>query len=326
MKDTLLRVKNLEIEFETKIGVVKVAEDISFEIYEGETLCLVGESGCGKSVVAMSIMGLLPENVKLSGDIWYRGKELLQCNAKDMLSIRGKEIAMIFEQPMSCLNPVMAVGEQIAEAYIANNKCSKRQAAAEAKLKLEEVGIPSKRYSEFPHELSGGMQQRVMIAIALACAPRLLIADEPTTSLDVTVQYQILDLLHSLKERYKMSLFMITHDLGVVAEMADKVGVMYAGTMMELSSVKDFFFKPCHPYSKALLNVVSGNKLNPIAGNVPNLMTKGEGCPFHSRCEEAAEQCIKEKPEYRFICNRMERCHFAGVNSSKRDDKVILSL
>lgn len=326
MKDTLLKVKNLKVEFQTKAGIVRVAEDISFEINEGETLCLVGESGCGKSVVAMSIMGLLPENAKLSGEIWYREKELLHCNPKDMLSIRGKEIAMIFEQPMSCLNPVMTVGEQITEAYMANNKCSKRKAISETKLKLEEVGIPSKRYSEFPHELSGGMQQRVMIAIALACGLRLLIADEPTTSLDVTVQYQILELLYSLKERYKMSLFMITHDLGVVAEMSDSVGVMYAGTMMELSSAKDFFLKPCHPYSKALLNVISGNKLNPIAGTVPNLMEKSEGCPFYLRCEEAVEKCIKEKPKSRFIYNRMERCHFAGVNSSKRYDKIILPL
>lgn len=325
MDKSLLMVKNLKIEFKTKIGIVRVADDISFQINEGETLCLVGESGCGKSVVAMSIMGLLPQNAKVSGEIWYKGKDILQCNKKELCRFRGKEIAMIFEQPMSCLNPVMSVGDQIAEAFIANNKCSKQEAIAEAKQKLEEVGIPARRYLEFPHELSGGMQQRVMIAMALACRPSLLIADEPTTSLDVTVQYQILELLHSLKDHYKMSLFMITHDLGVVAEMSDIVGVMYAGTLLELSPVRDFFFKPWHPYSRALINVVKGNALNPIRGTVPNLMDIIDGCPFHLRCVEAVEQCLKVKPQPKFIHNRMERCHFAGVNSNKTDDQIILS-
>lgn len=316
MSEILLKVDNLKIEFDTRVGKVKVVDDISFEVHENETFCIIGESGCGKSVVATSIMGMLPSNANMGGQIWYKGKNISKYNEAEFTSLRGKEIAMIFEQPMSCLNPVMPIGVQIAEAFKGNNACSQKYALEQAKHMLEEVGISAERYKQFPHELSGGMQQRVMIAIALACQPKLLIADEPTTSLDVTVQLQILDLLYKLKERYQMSLLMITHDLGVVAEMADTVGVMYAGTMLELSSVNDFFLRPEHPYSSALINIISNNTLNPIHGSVPNLMETIVGCPFYPRCTKAQAVCGRRKPQLKIINNRMERCHFAGINQS----------
>ncbi len=326
MRKPLLEVKDLQIKFETKRGTIAVSDGVSFAIGENETLCLVGESGCGKSVVAVSIMGLLPAHARVAGEIRYREADLLQCSPGEWSRFRGREIAMIFEQPMSCLNPVISAGRQIAEAYAANNRCSKREALAEARRKLDEVGIPENCFVKFPHELSGGMQQRVMIAIALACRPNLLIADEPTAALDVTVQCQILELLHCLKDRYRMSMLLITHDLGVVAEMADTVGVMYAGTMMELSGVEDFFYRPGHPYSRALMNVVAGNALSPIRGSVPHLLEPVPGCPFHARCVDAVEQCRRARPQPRIVNGRMERCHhFTGDNSGRQLDQMVSS-
>ena len=310
----ILEINDLNIHFKTRYGLVNVVEDVSLGIREKETLCIVGESGCGKSVLAVSILGLLAKNATITGKINFCGKDIL--NNSDR-SFRGKEIAMIFEQPMSCLNPVMNVGTQIAEAIQENRCCSKQLAVEEAKSIFDEVGIPLKRFSEYPHQFSGGMQQRVMIAIALACRPKLLIADEPTTSLDLTVQYQILELLESVKERYSLSMLMITHDLGVVAKMADKVAVMYAGTLLEMSPVREFFKSPSHPYSKDLLGVVSEDKLNPIEGRVPDLTEKIEGCPFHARCKIRTEKCVKNKPEPHYFGDRMEKCHFAGDYTSR---------
>lgn len=316
----LLEIKNLNIRFETRYGTVNVVDNINLSIDRGETLCIVGESGCGKSVLAVSVLGLLPENAVVTGEINYRGRNIAGRADK---SFRGKEIAMIFEQPASCLNPVMSVGAQIAEAIRVSTGCTKKQSIKEAKSRLDEVGIPVKRFNEYPHQFSGGMQQRVMIAMALASRPSLLIADEPTTSLDLTVQYQILELLERIKRHYELSMLIITHDLGVVAEMADTVAVMYAGTLLEVSPVRDLFKNPVHPYSKALMEVVSGSSLNPIAGSVPNLMEKIEGCPFHARCSLCSERCISDKPEPYYFNNRMEKCHLAEAHSSPSFDKNV---
>ena len=299
------------------MGPVKVADHVSFEVKDGETLCLLGESGCGKSVVALSIPGLLPGNAVVTGKILFQGKDLLAMAERQRRKTRGSQITMIFEQPMSCLNPVMKIGEQIAETLRANAGIDKRQARREAQRRLSEVGIPGRCTVNFPHELSGGMQQRVMIAMALACNPRLLIADEPTTALDLTVQRQILDLLKHLIAQYGTSLLIITHDLGVAAEMADVVGIMYAGTLMEYSPVLPFFQSPGHPYSNALLDVISGSELQPIPGNVPSLTELPPGCPFHQRCGLAEDICRQRKPAPFYNGLRMERCHFAGFNQSR---------
>jgi peptide/nickel transport system ATP-binding protein len=266
-----------------------------------------------KSVVALSILRLLPENAVVSGAIIYKGHDLLTCPSKQLLTYRGREIAMIFEQPASCLNPVMSIGEQLAEVYRAHG-CSKREARAKAHTKLAEVGISPKRYSAYPHELSGGMQQRVMIALAIACEPTLLIADEPTTSQDVTIQRQLLDLLGELQDRYQMALLLITHDLGVVAEMADTVGVMYAGYMMEIAKVGGFFKEAGHPYVNALRRLFVDGRLNPIEGNVPNLSETIVGCPFFPRCPEPLPICNKYKPEPKFVMGKMQRCHRGGAD------------
>ena len=314
--ESLLHLREVSIAFRTRMGAVKVADRISFEIKRGETLCLLGESGCGKSVIALSIPGLLPDNAVVTGEILYRGEDLLSMPAGERRKTRGREIAMIFEQPMSCLNPVMNIGEQIAETLRANYHVGKREAREEAERRMDEVGIPRRRFSDFPHELSGGMQQRVMIALALACNPKLLIADEPTTALDLTVQRQILDLLNGLKDRYGTSLLIITHDLGVAAEMSDAVGVMYAGALMEYSPVYEFFQCPGHPYSNALLNVISGRELRPIPGSVPSLTELPPGCPFHLRCDQAENICRLKRPEPIHNGRRMERCYFAGFDQS----------
>ncbi|MFH0995420.1 MAG: ABC transporter ATP-binding protein [Pseudomonadota bacterium] len=315
---TLLMLREVDIQFPSKSGMIKIAESISFDLKVGETLCLLGESGSGKSLVALAIPGLLPHNAIAKGRILYRGKDLLSRTDKELTKIRGKDIAMIFEQPMGCLNPMMTVGEQIAESLYSdkeNGKGKERwEARKEAKRRMDEVGIPDQRFSDYPHELSGGMQQRVMIAMALACNPKLLIADEPTTALDLTLQRQILDLLNDLKQRYNTSLLIVTHDLGVAAEMSDSVAVMYAGRLMEHAPVQEFFARPAHPYSRALLNIISGEKLQPIPGNVPNLMELPEGCPYHPRCEHTLEECRKTVPPSTRLENRMVRCHNALCN------------
>ncbi|EGW37989.1 ABC transporter ATP-binding protein [Desulfosporosinus sp. OT] len=318
MEKTLLKVQDLAVEFRTRHGPVRAADRISFEVKPQETFCLVGESGCGKSVVALAILGLLPANALVNGGVWYRGSNLLPYSTPEQKLVRGREIAMIFEQPMGCLNPVMSIGEQIMEAYGVNNECSKQEARRGAKRLIEEVGISARRIRDYPHELSGGMQQRVMIAMALACQPSLLIADEPTTSLDVTVQYQIIQLLRDLKTRYAMSLLLITHDLGVVAEMGDRVAVMYAGNLLEITNVHDFFFTPGHPYSRALIKVVEGNSLNPIQGNVPSLTDQLPGCPFYARCPEAISLCGEIRPRASYLNNKMERCHLVQFDASRK--------
>jgi len=303
----LLRISNLRVSFPTKAGVVQASDGVNLEINQGESLCLVGESGCGKTIVALSIVRLLPENAQISGEIRFKGKNLLSLAKEEMRRIRGREIAMVFEQPATCLNPVFTVGDQIAEAVRVHEKCSKKESKERAIELMEMVGIPSpqKRYNQYPHEFSGGMQQRAMIAIALAFRPSLLIADEPTTSLDVTIQAQIMELLKDLVSKFRTSLFLITHDLAVAAEMCDKVAVMYAGDVMEKGRVSQVFKQPKHPYTKALLEAISEDGLRPIKGSVPELTRPPTGCKFHPRCPLATDACREVRPEMK----NGVRCH-----------------
>ena len=316
MKASLLSIKNLNVNFRTKAGLVRVSNEVNLEIAEGKTLALVGESGCGKTIIALAIMRLLVENALITGEIWFKGRNLCALNKEEIRNVRGKEIAAIFEQPASCLNPVMRVGEQIAEAVMACEKCTKREAIRQAKELMETIGIPAARYRDYPHEFSGGMQQRAMIAMALAGRPALLIADEPTTALDVTVQAQILELLKKLTEQYNTSMLLITHDTGVIAEMADSVAVMYAGTILEYGSINSVLRNPQHPYTKALLGAIGEEELNPLPGMVASLCAIPPGCPFHPRCASFSEVCSCEIPEL-FIANGSEvRCHYAGGNKA----------
>jgi peptide/nickel transport system ATP-binding protein len=301
----LLRVEELRVRFRTDAGPVRAVDGVSFAIPRGGTLALVGESGCGKSVTALSILRLLPEPQAEvpSGRVEFEGEDLLGVDAARMRSIRGDRIAMIFQEPMSCLNPVYPVGDQIAEAILTHRVASPAEARAEAVALLDRVGIsePGRRVDEYPHQMSGGMRQRVMIAMALACDPMLLIADEPTTALDVTIQAQILELLARLQAELDMAILLITHDLGIVAELAQRVVVMYAGAVVEEAAVPDLFQRPRHPYTAGLLRSVprldAGDQaLRPIAGSVPDALHLPGGCRFHPRCPFAIPRCEAEEP------------------------------
>ncbi|PLT28993.1 ABC transporter ATP-binding protein [Peribacillus deserti] len=303
MAQTILEIDNLMTKFKTANGEVSAVRGISFSLKKGETLCVVGESGCGKSITALSIMGLLAGNARSEGSINFDGKNLLQLKNDEMRKIRGNDISMIFQEPMTALNPTFTVGFQLCEPLMIHRKLSKKAAIQKGIDLLKQVGIPlpEKRMKQYPHELSGGMRQRVMIAIALACNPRLLIADEPTTALDVTIQAQILDLLNDLKDEFQTSLIMITHDMGVVAEVADRVIVMYAGEIIEEGTVEEIFNNPQHPYTKGLLSSVPNVddphfKLNPIPGTLPNLNEQISGCRFNPRCPHAMEKCLQQSP------------------------------
>ena len=300
---SLLEVKNLKTYFATRRGEIRSVDDVSFTIERGETLSLVGESGCGKSVTALSVMRLVsaPGRV-VGGEIRFEDRDLLKLGEEEMRAIRGDDIAMIFQDPMTSLNPVFTVGEQIAEAIRLHRKVSKREAWNQAIEGMRDVTIPSPetRAKNYPHELSGGMRQRVMIAMALACDPKLLIADEPTTALDVTIQAQILDLLKELREKRNLALLLITHDLGVVAETSDRVAVMYAGKIVEEASASQLFNRPRHPYTEGLLRAVprldeqrEGRmlRLQTIEGVVPNPLELPPGCRFAPRCQYAESQC-----------------------------------
>jgi oligopeptide/dipeptide ABC transporter ATP-binding protein len=321
----LLDIKGLNVSFYTQKGVVKAVRDLDLWVNKGETLALVGESGCGKSVTAASILRLIPEPPgKIdSGEIILEGRDLLKLSAKEMQSIRGDRISMIFQEPMSSLNPVFKIGDQIAEVFITHYGYKKKEAIEKAVEMLDFVKIPApeKRVKSYPHQLSGGMRQRVMIAMALSSPnPGLMIADEPTTALDVTIQAQILDLMKELQEKIHMSLLLITHDMGVVAEMANRVAVMYAGRKVEAGDVYTIFEKPMHPYTVGLLNSMPSNekykhsgRLEAIDGNVPSLLNIGDGCPFESRCKYAKDICKKEFPVMKDFGNEHAVwCHFAG--------------
>jgi len=321
----LLEVDNLQTHFGTPDGVVRAVEGVSFHINAGETLGIVGESGCGKSVTAMSILRLIPEPPgKIAGAIRFDGRNLLEVPEPEMRDIRGNAISMIFQEPMTSLNPVLTVGRQIGETLQLHQGLSARDAEKKAIDMLVLVGIPApqRRVREYPHQLSGGMRQRVMIAMALACNPKLLIADEPTTALDVTIQAQILDLMRDLNRRLGSAIMLITHDLGVVAEMCERVVVMYAGRKVEEASVREIFARPLHPYTRGLLgsvpklgsSLVDGGrgKLAEIEGVVPSLRQKIAGCPFAGRCPMATELCSRVAPAIEAKApGHMVACHYA---------------
>ena len=306
MSEKILEVKHLETSFFTHAGEVKAVRDVSFSVNKGEILGIVGESGSGKSVSLMSVMRLIehPGKVK-NGEIYFKGEDILHKSEKDMLQIRGKEIAMVFQDPMSSLNPVYRIGNQIIESIRYHEKVSKEEAKKRAVELLKMVGIPSPetRLNNYPHEFSGGMRQRVMIAMALACHPGLLIADEPTTALDVTIQSQILQLMKKIQKQEGTTIILVTHDLGVVAELCDRVVVLYGGKIMEEGTVEEIFYSPKHPYTKGLLKSIpsvknSKERLIPIAGSPPDLLNPPKGCPFCYRCNKAMQLCVEENPKF----------------------------
>lgn len=302
----LLEVKNLKVEFTTERGKITAVDDISFSLNKGQTLAIVGESGCGKTVTALSLLQLIAKPGKIaSGNILYNNKDLLLLSDSERRDIRGKKIAMIFQEPMSSLNPLLTIGEQIIETLLVHNPGMNRQ---EAKIKtidlFQQVGIPSpeKRIRDYPHQLSGGQRQRVMIAMAISCQPDLLIADEPTTALDVTIQAQVLSLLRDLQKKNNMGLILITHDLGLVAENCTDVIVMYAGKIAEMGKVDDIFYKTRHPYTKGLLNSIPyfqkrNEELKTIPGLIPDLLKLPTGCRFQDRCERVNNKCKQHEPE-----------------------------
>lgn len=317
MNQPLLDVKNLKTEFKTKKGWVTAVDGVSFSIGAGETLGIVGESGCGKSVTSLSILHLLPYGVgKISGgQILYRGEDITHLDNRDMCRIRGKEISMIFQDSMTSLNPVLTVGRQLEETIAVHNRAPKSQIREMALDILTKVGVssPERRLKEFPHQLSGGMRQRVMIAMALSCNPSLLIADEPTTALDVTIQAQIIDLMVELKHKINASIMLITHDLGVVAEMADNIMVMYAGKVMEYGTSRQIFKNPLHPYTKGLLASIPRldkdlDRLFSIDGTVPTLDKMPKGCRFCARCPEAKDKCRECPPPVYDVQGQRVRC------------------
>ncbi len=299
-----LVVKNLQSYFFTRRGLIKAVDNVSFSIDQGETLALVGESGCGKSMTALSLLRLLPDPGKIvGGKIFLDGHDMLHLPDVEMRRIRGNDISMVFQEPMTSLNPVLKIGEQIAEVLRLHRGYSAAEALEKAGELLIQVGIsdPSRRLRDYPHQLSGGQRQRIMIAIALACDPKLLIADEPTTALDVTIQAQIMDLLLELKEQRQMATLLITHDLGVVASNADKLAVMYAGQIVESGSVKQVFNNPLHPYTQGLINCIpklgEHKTLETIPGHLPDLREKLEGCLFLDRCPGPCAPCGHQLPE-----------------------------
>lgn len=302
----VLEVNNLHVSFDTYAGEVKAVRGVSFDLTEGEVLAIVGESGCGKSVTAQTIMKLnpMPPARIVKGKIRLADKDIVKATEKEMMKIRGKDVSMIFQDPMTCLNPTMQVGKQLTEAIRHHQKMTKEEAHKESLRLLELVKIPNpeQRSSQYPHEFSGGMRQRVMIAMALSCAPKLLIADEPTTALDVTIQAQIMELLQEIREKTNTAIILITHDLGVVASMADRVAVMYAGKIVETGTSEEIFYRPSHPYTKALLKSLPTTEMDrnvrlvSIAGTPPDLLNPPAGCGFASRCTECMKICRTQLP------------------------------
>ena len=329
MARKLLSVRDLKTSFFTHVGEVKAVRGISFDVNEGEVLGIVGESGSGKSVTSLSIMGLLqyPGRV-VDGEILLNGEDILTYGKNQMRRVRGKEIAMIFQDPMTSLNPVYTIGNQIMEMILEHEKVSRREARARAIEMLKLVGIPAaeKRIDSYPHEFSGGMRQRVMIALALSCNPKLLIADEPTTALDVTIQAQILNLIKKLNRQFGMTTMLITHDLGVVATVCDKVAVMYGGLIMEYGTADEIFYHPRHPYTMGLLgsipHVDGGEKrrLIPIDGTPPDLINPPKGCPFSTRCKYCMNVCTREQPPYFAEDKHRTMCWMLDADAPKDSD------
>ncbi len=302
--ENILEIKDLTIQYRADNRIVEAVNQLNLTLGKGESLGLVGETGAGKTTTALGIMGLIPDppGIVTGGEIIFEGEDLLKQNKKRMRSIRGKKISMIFQDPMTSLNPVMTVGSQIAESIRIHEKCSKAEAALKATQMLELVGIPGERYGEYPHQFSGGMKQRVVIAIALSCNPELLLADEPTTALDVTIQAQVLDLIVKLKKEKQTSMILITHDLGIVAEVCDKVAIMYAGEIVEYGNLEQIYNHTCHPYTKGLFGSIPDldshvKRLSPIPGLMPDPADLPEGCSFCPRCTCACERCESENPQ-----------------------------
>ena len=318
----LLEVSDLKVKFATEDGLVTAVNGLNFKLNQGETLGIVGESGSGKSQTAFSILGLLAKNGRTEGSIKFRDKELVGLPEHELNKIRANEIAIIFQDPMTSLNPFMKVGDQLSEVLVLHKGMSKAEAWEESIRMLDAVKIPEarKRIGMYPHEFSGGMRQRVMIAMALLCRPKLLIADEPTTALDVTVQAQIMALLNDLKRDFDTTIIMITHDLGVVAGTCDRILVMYAGRTMEYGKTEEIFYNPTHPYTIGLLGAVprldnDSERLTTIPGNPPNLLNLPVGCPFVERCQYAMDICHNTPPELQFLPNERQRaCHWKHPN------------
>jgi oligopeptide transport system ATP-binding protein len=321
----LLDVRDLRVEFATQDGSVTAVNDLNFSLNQGETLGIVGESGSGKSQTVFAIMGLLANNGRVSGSAKFEGREILNLPENDLNTIRANQISMIFQDPMTSLNPYMKVSEQLMEVLMLHKGMSRKDAFEASVKMLDAVKIPEarKRINMYPHEFSGGMRQRVMIAMALLCNPKLLIADEPTTALDVTVQAQIMDLLNELKKEFNTAIIMITHDLGVVAGSCDRVLVMYAGRTMEYGGVDDIFYRPSHPYSEGLLKAIprldtEGGILPTIPGNPPNLLSLPPGCPYQERCHRVMDHCKQQAPTLETFADNRQRACFSQWESWQR--------
>ncbi|WP_314171914.1 ABC transporter ATP-binding protein [Streptomyces winkii] len=316
----LLQVRDLRVEFRTRDGVATAVDGVSFGVEAGETLAVLGESGCGKSVTAQAVMGILdsPPGRITGGEVLFGGRDLLKVSAEERRSVRGARMAMIFQDALSALNPVLSVGRQLGEMFQVHRGASRKEALARAVELMERVRIPAARarVGDYPHQFSGGMRQRIMIAMALALEPELIIADEPTTALDVTVQAQVMELLADLQSEYRMGLILITHDLGVVADVADRIAVMYAGRIVETAPVRDLYRAPAHPYTRGLLDSIprldqKGQRLNAVKGLPPSLLSVPPGCGFHPRCAVARPVCgADEPPLYEVGAGRASACHF----------------
>lgn len=296
--ETLLNVNDLFVEFTSEGSVVKAVNGMSISLERGQTLGIVGETGAGKTTLAKAIMQILPDTGAYirAGEVWFDRRNLLTLSEEELMKIRGRKISMIFQDPMTALNPTMTVGKQISEVIETHNKISRREARKQAEKMLETVGIPATRYGEYPHQFSGGMKQRIVIAIALACNPELLIADEPTTALDVTIQAQVLDMIKNLKEQYNTAMIMITHDLGIIAEVSDNVAVVYAGEIIEYGTLEQIYDHTAHPYTVGLFGSIPHlhedvDRLTPIEGLMPDPTALPSGCKFHPRCPYATEEC-----------------------------------
>ena len=316
---SLLEVKDLTIRFQTEEGDVKAVNGISFCVEPGKTLGLVGETGAGKTTTALGILRLVPEPGKiLGGSIVYKGRNILELPEKEVQDLRGNEISMIFQDPMTALNPVMTVGDQIAEVILRHQNCTKVEAQQRMMAMLDKVGISSDRAGDYPHQFSGGMKQRIVIAIALACNPKLLLADEPTTALDVTIQAQVMRMVNELKKEFGTSMVLITHDLGIVAESCDTVGIMYAGEIIEYGSLEDIFDHTAHPYTKGLFGSIprldlDTERLQPIQGLMPDPINLPSGCPFHPRCPHATAVCAQTNPTHQEMTPwHLVKCHHCG--------------